>query len=856
MIRRIFSLITLLFLLSFVTGARAQNTLTVYKGTEKSPYAPLNILGGNFAIKSQYVIPAKDLYTMIDGYITKLSYCPRKTSSGALSYESRSDVSIYIKEVDYTQMSELETVTDVNLVFKGKISANVNGDQGSMSITLDKPYHYMGGNLLIASDAPDKISSVLINFFGSNVTNACYAYEKNIVDKVFDFIPTTTFVYYAAPTLTSVVTSPTTASIRWNSELNKYKLRYASVEFFDDFEDGISKWTVKHEGDGNESTDWRQFWGKFSDNVAPHSGVHSLLSRSYSDKAYNVDNWIISPKVKLNGTLKYWVRDDGRYHEHYDVYVSTTTADLNQFSILASPGDATSEWTEVSIDLSSFNGQEGYIAFRNTDCDKDYLQIDDVGIFPPESSWNEVTDVTNPYTLDDLKLGASYAIQVRGVIKDDYETSWSTLGLTIHDNPVPADAVVKPTAYTASMSWVGYGDSYDVEYRSSAFTTEYFHEDFETNIDSWKLVNCDKSTKLSTDGAANHTGKGGFSFHYSKTPPQDLISPELKDIPEGAKLKFYCRVFKKVNETFAVGYSSTTNDITAFTFDNEIKIGRTDWVCYDSPIPAGTKYICIRYLSDYKYYLYIDDLSIYKYTEEGKWNEINDITEPATTIKGLAAETKYDFIIRSKKGQNTTAWSFIDTFTTDKDYKLNNLFTGENQWATYVPAVNMTIPEGLTAYTVSSLGNTSANAEPVDYLPKGVPVLIKRDDTTVNTYGAEVCAGTGLTGQNLLKVADSEHQPTAQRDFVLYNDEFVLVSGGTLTNGLVYLSVPNVSTARAYTRSIVIGGSDDDDTTGIDTAPTLLEGNAEWFDLSGRRLQGQPTRKGIYIQNGKKVVVR
>ena len=30
----------------------------------------------------------------------------------------------------------------------------------------------------------------------------------------------------------------------------------------------------------------------------------------------------------------------------------------------------------------------------------------------------------------------------------------------------------------------------------------------------------------------------------------------------------------------------------------------------------------------------------------------------------------------------------------------------------------------------------------------------------------------------------------------------------------------------------------------------------EWYDLQGRKLEGKPTQKGIYINNGKKVVVK
>jgi hypothetical protein len=29
-----------------------------------------------------------------------------------------------------------------------------------------------------------------------------------------------------------------------------------------------------------------------------------------------------------------------------------------------------------------------------------------------------------------------------------------------------------------------------------------------------------------------------------------------------------------------------------------------------------------------------------------------------------------------------------------------------------------------------------------------------------------------------------------------------------------------------------------------------------WYDLSGRRLQGKPTKKGVFINDGRKVVIK
>lgn len=52
-------------------------------------------------------------------------------------------------------------------------------------------------------------------------------------------------------------------------------------------------------------------------------------------------------------------------------------------------------------------------------------------------------------------------------------------------------------------------------------------------------------------------------------------------------------------------------------------------------------------------------------------------------------------------------------------------------------------------------------------------------------------------------------------------------------------------------------GKDDDLITGVESpAPALSEGEDAWFDLSGRKLAGKPTKAGIYIKNGRKVMVK
>ncbi|MBQ9641834.1 MAG: BspA family leucine-rich repeat surface protein [Bacteroidaceae bacterium] len=51
-------------------------------------------------------------------------------------------------------------------------------------------------------------------------------------------------------------------------------------------------------------------------------------------------------------------------------------------------------------------------------------------------------------------------------------------------------------------------------------------------------------------------------------------------------------------------------------------------------------------------------------------------------------------------------------------------------------------------------------------------------------------------------------------------------------------------------------GEDDGTATGIASLPEDTKDAATWYTLDGRRLSGQPTQKGIYINNGKKFMIK
>jgi hypothetical protein len=68
----------------------------------------------------------------------------------------------------------------------------------------------------------------------------------------------------------------------------------------------------------------------------------------------------------------------------------------------------------------------------------------------------------------------------------------------------------------------------------------------------------------------------------------------------------------------------------------------------------------------------------------------------------------------------------------------------------------------------------------------------------------------------------------------------------------------NGITAADFTQNVKMYFGDEDDADGLDSLtpdPSPRRGE-DWYDLSGRKLSGKPSQKGIYIHNGKKEVMK
>ena len=152
------------------------------------------------------------------------------------------------------------------------------------------------------------------------------------------------------------------------------------------------------------------------------------------------------------------------------------------------------------------------------------------------------------------------------------------------------------------------------------------------------------------------------------------------------------------------------------------------------------------------------------------------------------------------------------------------------------------VPDDVTAYIITGVSGNTVTTKKVSYIQAGVPVLLESTPGTTNVADpAESFDG------NLLKYA-APSGTAGDKHYILYNDEFVRATG--LINGKVFLDLSDYGArARAYEINT-------DETTAVDGL--FIEeddGDAKWYDMQGRRIN-KPTKSGVYIKDGKKVVVK
>jgi hypothetical protein len=151
-----------------------------------------------------------------------------------------------------------------------------------------------------------------------------------------------------------------------------------------------------------------------------------------------------------------------------------------------------------------------------------------------------------------------------------------------------------------------------------------------------------------------------------------------------------------------------------------------------------------------------------------------------------------------------------------------------------------------------------------DIIPKGTGVILQSAENTVYKFATTNATGSAATG-NMLRGSDEAAQTIGGDKYYmlsLNSDSdpnsvgfyYGKTNGAAFTNGAhkAYLAVPaNEAKAMAYLFSDE--ADENGETTGISSIEHETRNMEHYYSIDGRRLQGEPTAKGIYIYKGKKV---
>lgn len=177
------------------------------------------------------------------------------------------------------------------------------------------------------------------------------------------------------------------------------------------------------------------------------------------------------------------------------------------------------------------------------------------------------------------------------------------------------------------------------------------------------------------------------------------------------------------------------------------------------------------------------------------------------------------------------------------------------KFATYVPTCNVVVPAEAKVYTAkvnetkSAVVLTEVPANSV--IAKGTPVLVGAEAGSYN-FAASADEATTVA-DNDLKAAAADTKGDGSTIYALVEQDGKAVfaplkEGVPVSVGHAYLELPTASATRFY--SIQFGG----ETTGINEVNAAAKADGAYYTLQG--VKTSKAAKGIYIHNGKKVVVK
>lgn len=460
--------------------------------------------------------------------------------------------------------------------------------------------------------------------------------------------------------------------------------------------------------------------------------------------------------------------------------------------------------------------------------------------------------------------------------------------------PTPANVEAEPAVTSAAISWeeTSAATGWNLRYREikeidpSLMTTWDFEDS--SLLSDWSVIDNDGDGNgwayYNVDNKAYSGSYAFLSASYDNTsgaltPDNWLITPK---VTLGGKVSFFACGFDPnyAAEVFAVyvcvGEPSSIEDFVMVSDGDITATGTMTKYEFDLSSYEGEGYVAIRhYNCSDMFYLEVDDVTVVLPggESEAAWINVAGLDSENYTIEGLEPETNYEVQVQSILFGVTSEWTESTLFTTlaptDITVTVPAAATdGEFNYATlFYSDKNLVIPEGIGAYTATVANGNVTLEEVKEIIPAGTAVVLKTASklSEATDFSFAVTNETGASAENnMLRGSDEDATINAEG----YKYYMLSLNGASEENSIgfywdknsnsgtqlntkahkAYLAVPQEA---AQAKGYPFGN----DATGINGVSVSADEKAgEVFDLQGRRV-ARPV-KGIYIVNGKKIVIK
>jgi len=257
----------------------------------------------------------------------------------------------------------------------------------------------------------------------------------------------------------------------------------------------------------------------------------------------------------------------------------------------------------------------------------------------------------------------------------------------------------------------------------------------------------------------------------------------------------------------------------------------------------------------------------YKQGENDAWTLVTDINTTTKLPNNLQPGQVYCITLKAADGSyydGETPQSF--TVTLFEGYEVTipagEYITFYKNEPLYADPVSSTDAKLYTISSVSTTDGTATLSDAIATAPSSTPLLVYNAGNTDQTFlliPADAEPNLALTVApefiGTTEATTIAASTSTKNNYALNGKQFVWVKNAiSIAANKAYLSVTTGGQLHAPALSIVFG---DSEATGIRVVSgSAADAATDWYDLNGRKLQGMPTKKGIYINNGRKVVVK